>query len=144
MESLYKSLTGDSKDERARALEVLDNLLKGRFRSMILNFLEPKEGKPASLSAREQSLYLEDLAHYPSEWVIAGSIHVIGKNKVEACLKPVAGALDNPSPVVREAALDAVIKVDHPGQISESIKKMMDDPDPGIRRLAIKLFEESE
>ena len=106
-EVVFKSLIGTDNEERAKALEILDNMVKGRCRDLLMDLLEPKKKDLPPISRREQSHILNGITNEQSEWLIAGALYAIGKNKYDACLETVKKFLDSDNNVIRETAVQA-------------------------------------
>ena len=136
MKAILHNLTGEmAPEKRAEALEVLDNVLEGEIKTILLALLEPgaaRVGEEAAADAPFARL-LHDSA---SEWVTAGAIYSAAENQLSACLPQIRGLLDHPSAPVRETALHALGRLEGPAALGEACERMGLDASPAVRKLA--------
>ena len=93
MKIMCDILTGRDQEKRANALEVLDNLIVGKDRPLIMRLFEPDKKEKSTQSPEEIIRHIWDLEFIKSDWLIAGSLYAIGKNKLHSCITFATGAL---------------------------------------------------
>ncbi len=139
IEAVYKNLIGGQNENRAKALEALDNLLEGEVKTRILKHLEASDKKSISMSDEEVNRFVTLLEAYDSALIKAGILYVIGKNKLKCSIKTVVDALDNRSTIIRETALLALGSIGDRELVLSTSNKLIDDSQPEIRNLAQQL-----
>ena len=140
IEAVYKNLIGEHSENRAKALEALDNLLDGDVKIRIMNLFEPLDKKPISMSEEETSRYITFLETYDSVLVNAGVLYVIGKNLLDKSIKTVEESLESSSVIIKETALFALGSIGDRELVHSASNKLIDDSQPEIRNLARHLL----
>jgi AAA family ATP:ADP antiporter len=116
MKSIGWILRQGSADQRAEALEVLDNVLTSAVKPAVFAVFEV-HGKPASAASNWESRVAEFLRHEHSEWVVASAAFMSGRQKLHAVADAMRDLLKSESAFVREAARDALTRIGaNPGE----------------------------
>jgi AAA family ATP:ADP antiporter len=95
---MTESLIGGS-ERRAEALEILDNVLPGKFRQRVLNLFE----SVAQTSVSSNALY-ELITGGWSEWVTVGAIYCAGESHREDLIAAIVSLMKHRSAAVHETA----------------------------------------
>jgi len=101
-------LTGVS-ENRAAALEVLQNVLPRNFKDPILSLVE--HHITAGKDRDGLSVVLEILKRESSEWVLVGAVYAAGENKMADAVEPMRRLLSHPSANVVETARCSLTKM---------------------------------
>ncbi len=102
---VHRQITSGTDEERSNALELLENVLPGWIRELLLGVLETEgEDEPAAPEAE----VLELLSDRESEWIVAGAAWAAGDLALFSSTNRLESLKDHESPVVRETALFAL------------------------------------
>jgi len=138
MHAIHLSVVGGSGEQRANALEVLDNVLEGDLKSSLMAVLES--------TAAAQERPDEDVPDIPSlvgshasEWTTAGAVYSAAVNPPSQAQEYARECLTNKSPVVRETALYALGRIGTPEEIRAACAELLSDTDRRVSDLAREL-----
>jgi hypothetical protein len=95
---MTESLTGGG-EQRAEALEILDNVLPGKFRQRVLDLFE----SVAHTSVSSNALY-ELITSGWSEWVTIGAIYCAGESHRKDLIAAIVSLMKHRSAAVHETA----------------------------------------
>ncbi len=102
---LHRQVTRGTDEERSNALELLENVLPGWIRELLLTVLETEaeDGE-----AKPEPEVLELLSDRESEWIVAGAAWAAGDLALFSSAERLQSLKDHYSPIVRETALFAL------------------------------------
>jgi ATP/ADP translocase/HEAT repeat protein len=133
----------DNPERRADALETLDELLHPALRELVIPQLENrgKPGKLPILTDEEALCILPPVefmlleAHHPNPYVELLALDSLAAASEKAAIPAARRALVHNDPLVREAGLRALMRLE-PDQVSQSAEALSRDPDPTVARWA--------
>ncbi|WP_316434207.1 MFS transporter [Leptolyngbya sp. NK1-12] len=134
------NLQSDSRDDRARGLEILDNTLDIPKKQTVLHILDSvsKQEKLCYLAEfisyrpmkpQQRLRYLLDLRHFLSDWVIACCFHLARRAHWKLTGEQTLACLRSPTGFVREAVL-AYLRAASPKALGQVLPALYNDPDP--------------
>ncbi len=132
----------DNPERRSDALEALDELLHPSLRELIIPFLEDRaeaRGIPISDDAEicilppVEFMLLE--ACHPNPYVAFLALDSLSAARRTEAVPVAKQALAHPDPLVREAGVRALLRLD-PAGIANSVTGLVRDPDPNVARWA--------
>jgi HEAT repeat protein len=121
MKSIGWILHQGKPEQRAEALEVLDNVLDGAVKSAVFAVFE-SSAKPAAAAGDWETRVAEFLRGGHSEWIVASAAFISGRQKLHAVTDAMRELLHSESAFVREAAQDALGRMGIPAE----------HPEPGV------------
>ncbi|MDA0746799.1 MAG: Npt1/Npt2 family nucleotide transporter [bacterium] len=136
--AVHRNLARGSRESRANAVEILDNVLKGETKTSILALLEPPrsaEGTPQQAAAR----ILELAQNPPTDWVLIGALYAAAENAIRNIHHCIPACLEHPHAVVRETGLYTLARFEDPTLFQATCAGLLEDPDAAVRRLAEEL-----
>jgi len=136
-----------SPERRAAALELLDTVLDGSLRPLVVPLLDERprasrlrqvEGiaPPPQLSPEE---WLAELLRDESLWVVAAACHAAGALELRGAAPGLRPLLAHPVAWVREAALAALARLLPAGEAARAALELAADPFEPARRRALSL-----
>ena len=132
-------LTSNTGDNRAYALEILDNVVDRSLRPTLLGLLESTDHLQESSDSSDVYETLEQLAAEEGEWIVSGALYAAISDTRESTAQMLVHRLSHPSPVVRETALFGLGELGDSRIIQESCLRLREDPHPNVRLLADSL-----
>jgi hypothetical protein len=120
MKSIGWILQQGKAEQRAEALEVLDNVLDGAVKPAVFAVFESAV-KPAAAAGDWETRVAEFLRGGHSEWIVASAAFISGRQKLHTLTDAMRDLLHSESVFVREAAQDALTRLGIAAQ-----------PEPGI------------
>lgn len=134
------NLQSDSRDDKARGLEILDNTLDIPNKQTVLNILDAFADHEKlhylaefisyrPMKPRQRLRYLLDLRHFLSDWVIACCFHVACRARWKLTSEQILACLRSPTGFVREAVL-AYLKAASPRALRKVLPALQHDSDP--------------
>jgi ATP/ADP translocase/HEAT repeat protein len=134
------NLQSDSRDAKARGLEILDNTLDIANKQTVLNILDAVSDHEKlhylsefisyrPMKPRQRLRYLLDLRHFLSDWVIACCFHVACRARWKLMPEQILACLKSPTGFVREAVL-AYLNAASPKALRKVLPALQHDPDP--------------
>jgi ATP/ADP translocase/HEAT repeat protein len=149
LEMITYTLKSDKPKVRARATEALDNLLESNMARMVLPIFEKKDFEELFRTAashyhivRETRISaLEQLLRDDDNWIVAVTLHAIGKEREIPLLHHVHTALGSTDPVIRESALGAYVGMTDEHTARTVIETMRQDAEPFVRARADHLLQ---
>lgn len=139
MMALHASFTRGSRENRSQILELLHNVLPQRLQSPFLDILSEGEIQPAEAWSDPRPVIARMLERPISESVTAAALHAVYQLEISAAGRRAHELLEHPDPIVRETALAALDRVEDRYAILDDLRRLADDPDSNVRRLASAL-----
>jgi HEAT repeat protein len=142
LETIQRNLKSPHSAIRANSLELLDNVLDTDTRRCLIPLLEERD--PASLAASGDALFpllhlnarqwLHRMLVSDHEWTVVCALETVGRLPDGTTFEStVRILLENPSPLVREAAAFCLKRLLAPESLAEAVSPLDDDPDPQVR-----------
>ncbi|MBW4464281.1 MAG: MFS transporter [Pegethrix bostrychoides GSE-TBD4-15B] len=146
------SLESESGEDRARGLEILDNLLDIPKKRALLNMLDATHDAERlqylaefapyrPLSPQQRLRYLVDLRHFLSDWALACCFHLARENRWNLNPSQTFACLKSPTGFVREAVL-AYLRLAAPQALKQTLPLLQQDSDPLVRAQVCQLMAE--
>ncbi len=111
--NMHSVLIEGTSENRAAALEVLENVLPGSFKSPVLRLLEQRGAGGRDHDGRSE--VLEMLRPGTSDWVLAGAVHAAGENKMAEAVEPMRRLLSHPNANVAKTARRSLARIGSSG-----------------------------
>jgi HEAT repeat protein len=140
MEAVRVRLQDKDEEQRARAQEVLENVLPEKWKTEVMELASIKS--PAAGEARPAELLRGVMDSKNSEQVLLGALYASALNPSPEMLPLVLQHLSHPSGVVRETALFALSKNEEPGELSRQCQQLLADPYEAVQLLAQSILAE--
>jgi len=139
--AIFRCFEDGSREQRAAALEILGNVLRGETREIVFDSFDlERKTRPFAMDAQDA---FDDVAELfregTGDLVLAAALFFAAENGQARALPEATNLLDHPASIVRETALYAVSKLAHPERIGELSAKCAADPSSEVRRLATGL-----
>ncbi len=146
------SLESESPEDRARGLEILDNLLDIPQKRTLLNLLDAAtdaerlehlaEFAPYRPMPPQQRLrYLVELRHFLSDWSLACCFHLARESRWNLSANQTIACLRSPTGFVREAVL-AYLRLASPQALRQVLPALKPDPDPLVQAQISQIMAE--
>ena len=139
--ALVRERIGDPA-RRSNALEVLDTLLDGALRPLVMPYLDdaPLRDKLKAAAALVPKPpappeFMRRHCHHPNPYVALLALNALALRRDPVGAEEGAALLRHPSPLVREGAVRAVADAD-PAGAAALIRPLLNDPDPTVARHA--------
>jgi len=139
--ALVRERIGDPA-RRANAIEVLDTLLDGALRPLVIPYLDDaplreKLKAAAALVPRPPAPpeFMRRHCRHPNPYVVFLTLDALARRQDPVGAQEGAKLLAHPDPLVREGALHAVAAAD-PAGAAALIRPLLTDPDPTVARHA--------
>jgi len=146
------SLQSKSRDDMARGLEILDNVLDIPKKRALLNMLDANtdteqlqylaEFAPYRPMPPQQRLrYLVELRHFLSDWVLACCFHLARESRWGLSAGQTFACLKSPTGFVRESVL-AYLQQASPQALKQLLPVLKADPNPLVRAQVSQVMAE--
>ena len=107
--NIHSRLLAGVSENRAAALEVLENVLPGNLKNPVLSLLEHRVTTGKDRDGLSE--VLEMLKREGSEWVLVGAVYAAGENKMAEAVEPMRRLLSHPSANVVETVRCSLAKM---------------------------------
>jgi HEAT repeat protein len=107
--NINSRLLSGVREDRAAALDLLENILPGNFKGLILSLLERRV--TAGKLHDGLSKVVETLKRERFEWVLVGAVYAAGENKMADAVEPIRWLLGHPSANVVETTRWSLAKM---------------------------------
>jgi ATP/ADP translocase/HEAT repeat protein len=148
--TVARALRSPDASKRAKALELLDNLLGGATKQKLLCLLEETElerkVKTAGefyrdLDHKKPEAWLAFLMSYPNEWIVTCAVYQAGASRMTALAENVRATLTDPGVMVRESAIRSLGTLMEPEAYREILNQHQDDQQTVIAQIARTQFK---
>jgi len=141
MEAIRWHLRDGNEEQRARALEVLELVVPEKWRSDVMELIDTKPAADETTGVDE--LLREVIDSESSTPVLLGATYAAARHGSPEALPLVQKLLSHNSGVVRETALFALTKLEAPERLAAQCRKLVEDPEEIVRRLAQSILRDS-
>jgi HEAT repeat protein len=125
-------------EEKAAAAEVVDNVLSGDLRRLLVPLLEKDPQRPAGADPMAEVVSI--LVSPPSDWILSAALFSTALTGRKELAPLVAQKCEHPNPIVRETALFALRDLDDGERLAEAARRLAEDPESVVRTLARSLL----
>ncbi|MGA7935549.1 MAG: MFS transporter [Kovacikia sp.] len=146
------NLQSNSRSNRARGLEILDNTLDIPSKRALLSLLDQRPDRDKLQSLSELMTYepmlpkdrlrrLLELRHFHSDWTLACCFHLARQERWSLTADQTLSCLRHPRGFVREAVL-AYLKMASPRALVQLLPMLKNDPNPLVADQAKQIMQE--
>jgi ATP/ADP translocase/HEAT repeat protein len=150
IQTISRNLESPDATVRDNAVEVIDDLADTAIRRTLVNLMDRSDAahkltvveKEIHFARRSSGERLVELLEDEEPFVVACALHLMGlrkSNNDQAIVEPM---LDHRSPLVREAAAQALHR-GHGDSALESIRRLVNDPSDEVRRFVASIIPEA-
>jgi ATP/ADP translocase/HEAT repeat protein len=148
MDLVWLNLLSPTPAARANAVEILDNILEGEHKRLVIPMVEAQPDDVRLRLATEEfnvahatvNEWLVELFEGPDAWLCVAALECTGRRQIRSLAPDVAHLLESKNALVRETAVWALSRLVPKAEFAKLVEPMKNDSVPHIRKLTESLL----